>query len=152
MVSRYKASIQHTLRGSGDTPKELLRRAKAAYFFYGAQPADDAMMLQGRLGTRDGEPPDAAAVQIQANIRRAAAVRQADELREARGAAVEADAACEADAAGEAGAAAQYRGADESLSLVVRTVRIPPGCSSFFSVLSSSSFVSSPLLPPSSSL
>jgi hypothetical protein len=85
--------------------QDILRRAKAAYFFYGAQPADDAMMLQGRLGTRDGEPTDTAAMHIQANIRRAAAVRQADELREARGAAVEADATVEADAAGGAKAA-----------------------------------------------
>ena len=86
--------------------QDVLRRAKAAYFFYGAQPADDAMMLQGRLGTRDGEPPDAAAVQIQANIRRAAAVRQADELREARGTACGVGAAGEAEAAGDTPAAA----------------------------------------------
>ena len=51
----------------------MLRRAKAAYFFYGAPPSDEALRLQIKLGTRDGEPPDNAAVQIQAHTRRAKA-------------------------------------------------------------------------------
>ena len=51
----------------------MLRRAKAAYFFYGAPPSDEALRLQIKLGTRDGEPPDNAAVQIQARTRRAKA-------------------------------------------------------------------------------
>ena len=53
--------------------QDVLRRAKAAYFFYGAPPSDEALRLQIKLGTRDGEPPDNAAVQIQAHTRRAKA-------------------------------------------------------------------------------